>query len=71
MGSVRHDMHEVVELLAASGRWPAGTVGTVVEVDDTNALVEVDDDRGHAADFISVPHDVLIAASERTSRAAS
>ena len=41
------------------GRWPAGTIGTVVEADDDLALVEISDDRGHALDFISVPHRAL------------
>ena len=49
---------DVVELTAASGRWPAGTVGTVVEMHDRTLLVEVDDDRGHSLDFLEVPADV-------------
>ena len=50
---------EVVELLTESGRWPAGTVGTVVEAGATSALVEITDDHGHAIDFVSLPHDAL------------
>lgn len=56
MTQARHPVLEVVELLVRSGRWPAGTVGTVVEADDELALVEISDDRGHALDFISLPH---------------
>jgi hypothetical protein len=48
MTEPRHAPLEVVELLAASRRWPAGTTGTVVEADDQCALVEIIDDRGHA-----------------------
>jgi hypothetical protein len=59
MTDPRHAILDVVELLADSGRWPAGTVGTVVEADADQALVEISDDRGHALDFISVPHRAL------------
>jgi hypothetical protein len=47
MTEPRHAVLEVVEFLATSGRWPAGTTGTV-EADDQRALVEITDDRGHA-----------------------
>ena len=50
---------DTVELRAASGRWPAGTVGTVLELFDSAALVEVSDERGHAADFLTLPLDAL------------
>ena len=59
MPEPRHALLDVVELLADSGRWPAATVGTVVEADDEKALVEISDDRGLALDFISVPHRAL------------
>ena len=59
MADKRHAILDVVELLVDSGRWPAGTVGTVVEADDGLALVEISDDRGHGLDFISVPHHTL------------
>jgi hypothetical protein len=55
----RHVTLDVVELLVDSGRWPAGTVGTVVEADDRLALVKISDDRGHALDFVSIPQDAL------------
>lgn len=71
MAALRHSVHDVVEFLTESGRWPAGTVGTVVEADDRLALVEVDDERGHALDFVSLPHNVLAPAAVRASRAAS
>jgi hypothetical protein len=61
----------VVELVADSGRWPAGTVGTVVEADADKALVEISDDRGHGLDFISVPHDALAPAGDHEKRFAS
>ncbi len=59
MPEPRHAILDVVELLVDSGRWPAGTVGTVVEADAEQALVEISDDRGHALDFISVTHGAL------------
>jgi hypothetical protein len=67
----RHSVLDVVELLTGSGRWPAGSVGTVVEADDNAALVELNDDRGHGLDFVSLPHDALAPSGERASRAAS
>lgn len=67
----RHAEHDVVRLLTESGRWPAGTVGTVVESGDTLALVEIADDRGHALDFVSLPHESLASASDAPARAAS
>ncbi len=62
---------DVVELLAESGRWPAGTVGTVIETSDAAALIEIADDRGHAIDFVSVSHDALASADADAARAAS
>jgi len=59
MATVPHQMLEVVELKVDSGRWPAGTIGTVVETDADKALVEISDDRGHGLDFVSLPHDAL------------
>jgi hypothetical protein len=61
----------VVELLAESGRWPAGTVGTVLKATDAAALIEIADDRGHAIDFVSVPHAALALADADATRAAS
>ncbi len=71
MMDARHAEHEVVELLIDVGRWPAGTVGTVVDANDTTALVEISDDRGHGLDFVSVPQAALAAAHSGISHAAS
>jgi hypothetical protein len=57
---------DVVELIADSGRWPAGTIGTVVEADAQRALIEISDDRGHGLDFIAVPHDARAPADDHT-----
>lgn len=67
MADRRHAMLDVVELLVDSGRWSAGTIGTVVEADDELALVEIGDDRGHALDFVSVPHHALATRPGHTS----
>ncbi len=67
----RHGALDVVEFLTESGRWPAGTTGTVIEADEQRALVEITDERGHALDFVSLPHDALVAASPHASRSAS
>lgn len=67
----RHAEHEVVRFLTASGRWPIGTTGTVVEADDTTALIEIVDDRGHALGFVSLPHESLAHATDVPARAAS
>lgn len=50
---------DVVELRAASGRWGAGTVGTVLELLDSAALIEISDEDGHAVDFLTLPLDAL------------
>ena len=59
MSKHKHAVLDVVELIVESGRWPVGTVGTVVEADPDRVLVEISDDRGHALDFVSLPHDAL------------
>jgi hypothetical protein len=67
-----HAILEVVELLVDSGRWPVGTIGTVVEADSERAMIEVGDDQAHALDFISVPHQALASRPSRpTQRVAS
>lgn len=51
---------DVVELTAASGRWPEGTEGTVLEVFGSEAaLVEVSDERGHTFEELELPLGVL------------
>src|SRR4029077_20709415 len=49
-----------------SGRWPAGTTGTVVEADDERVLVEISDDRGHGLDFVALPHHAFAATTPGT-----
>jgi hypothetical protein len=66
MSPERIKVLDVVELAAASGRWPKGTRGTVLEVFGAEAaLVEVVDDRGHTLDDLELPLDVL---SQRVQR---
>lgn len=71
MAKAHHAVLDVVELSVDSGRWQAGTIGTVVEADSKRALVEISDDRGHALDFISVPQDALVAWPKAGERLAS
>ena len=71
MPPTQHAVLDVVELVADYGRWPAGTIGTVVEADAERALVEISDDRGHALDFVSVPHAALGPAGDPAQRFAS
>jgi hypothetical protein len=65
MADIQHAVLDIVELLVDTGRWPAGTIGTVVETDPKRALIEVSDDRGHALDFVSVPQDALASKTDR------
>jgi hypothetical protein len=53
------ELLSIVELRVESGRWAAGTRGTVVEVLDQGALVEISDDRGHTLEVLALPYDVL------------
>jgi hypothetical protein len=50
---------DVVELRVASGRWPVGTVGTVVEDFDASVLVEISDEMGRGLDFLELPPDAV------------
>ena len=59
MSTEKHTLHSVVALKVASGRWPAGTEGTVVETFEDGAMVELVDERGHTLDLLSLPYDVL------------
>jgi hypothetical protein len=68
MARTQHAVHDVVELLADSGRWPAGTIGTILEADADKAPVEISDDRGHALDLIAVSHDALAATHDDARR---
>jgi hypothetical protein len=49
-----------VELKVDSGRWPRGTGATVVELFDTDAMVEIIDEEGRTSDLLTVPHDALV-----------
>jgi hypothetical protein len=71
MTAPRHTALQVVELLTESGRWPAGTVGTVVASNATSVLIEIVDIRGHANDFVSLPHDALASVDAHASRVPS
>ena len=71
MARTQHAPLDVVELLVNSGRWPAGTIGTIVEADADKALIEISDDRGHALDFITVPQDALSVAHDDAEHFAS
>jgi Domain of unknown function (DUF4926) len=53
------ELLSVVELRVECGRWPAGTRGTVVEVLDHGALVEISDDRGHTLEMLALPFDAV------------
>lgn len=59
---------DVVELTGDAGRWPAGTIGTIIEADRDHALVEISDDRGHTLDLITLPHQRLLARSTKEPR---
>jgi hypothetical protein len=48
-------MLDVVELRAASGRWPAGRIGTVVEDLGDKLIVEISDSKGRGLDFLELP----------------
>lgn len=50
---------DVVELKTDSGRWPAGTTATVLELHGDSALVEISNDRGHSEDFLTLPLEAL------------
>ena len=71
MTTAHHQILDVVELRVDSGRWPAGTLGTVVEADSDQALVEISDDRGHGLDFVSLPHDALAPHNQPSQQLAS
>ncbi len=52
-------LFDVVELRIASGEWPAGTTGTIVERFRQGAVVEIVDSDGRTRDLLEVPYDVL------------
>jgi hypothetical protein len=60
MSPERLKVLDVIELTAASGRWPRGTEGTVLELLGSEAaLVEISDDRGHTLEELELPISAL------------
>ena len=55
--------HDVVELLDDIGKWPAGTVGTVLDERGESKLVEIADERGVTLDYVVVQVDRLAPAA--------
>jgi hypothetical protein len=53
------DLLDVVELRKARGGQPAGTVGAVVELFATEALIEIADENGVTAELLTVPYGEL------------
>ncbi len=65
------ELLDVVELRDARGGLPAGTVGAVVELFATEALVEITDDSGATIELLSVPYEELrVRPSETAARRA-
>jgi hypothetical protein len=62
------DLFDVVELVKARGGQPAGTVGAVVELFATEALVEIADENGATIELLSVPYEELRVRSSEPSR---
>jgi hypothetical protein len=56
---VSAEVLDVVELQVSSGRWPARTRGTVVEVFHDGVMVEISDDEGRGLDFLELPRDAV------------
>jgi hypothetical protein len=56
MATIKHAIKEVdvVELLDGVGKWPVGTVGTVVHDLGRWKQIEISDDRGVMLDLVSV-----------------
>jgi hypothetical protein len=66
------DLFDVVELRRARGSQPAGTVGAVVELFETEALIEIASESGATIELLSVPYDELrIRSSEPARRRAA
>jgi hypothetical protein len=60
---------DVVRLKEAVGPWPAGTEGTVVEVYDDGALVEIANADGETLDMVSALYGALKLAKRHTAPA--
>jgi hypothetical protein len=67
MATVKHAIGEIdvvaftdaIDKDEGTGKWPAGTEGTVVIDLDDHKMVEISDDRGVALDFPVVPVEKL------------
>ena len=53
------ELLDVVELRVASGRWPVGERGTIVETFQDGVLVEISDDDGRTLDTLALPYDAV------------
>jgi Domain of unknown function (DUF4926) len=63
---------DMVELREARGDHPAGTVGAVVELFATEALVEIVDESGATIELLTVPLGALrVRSSDRENRRAA
>jgi hypothetical protein len=60
------ETHGVVRLRVPSDEWDAGTEGTVLEVLEDTALVEIADEEGRTRDLISVPVDAVTPVAAQT-----
>ncbi|HXN38087.1 MAG TPA: hypothetical protein VN892_08615 [Solirubrobacteraceae bacterium] len=49
----------IVELTAATGGWPAGTTGTLVETFPGEGFVEIVGDDGRTLGIVTVPYSAL------------
>jgi len=46
---------QVVEFCVPLGRWPVGTIGTIISIHHDGALIEISDDDGVTMDVLPVP----------------
>ena len=52
-------------------KWPAGTLGAAVDINDGAALVEIVDDNGRLLDLLTVPNKLIEVRGPRAQRSAS
>jgi len=50
---------EAIDKVEGTGKWPAGTEGTVVSDFGDHKMIEISDDQGVALDFVTVPVEQL------------
>jgi hypothetical protein len=62
------DLLDVVELREPRGGQPAGTMGAVVELFPTEALVEISDEHGRPVELLTVPYEALRIRESRLAR---